>query len=102
MMPPTKQNRARTPLATGLQHGPDRIDREGRVIKGYSVATRGEAKGWSMWLDGEFLDQVVTAGNAAINRRTICRFKGGRRNESLHTTMAIVAHTGGVIGPRES
>jgi hypothetical protein len=40
------------------------VDREGRIIRGYSVITRGEALGWGMWVDGEFLDQVVAAGNA--------------------------------------
>lgn len=41
------------------------VDREGRAIRGYSVITRGEALGHGYWIDGEFLDSVVEAGNAA-------------------------------------
>jgi uncharacterized Zn finger protein (UPF0148 family) len=35
------------------------------IVRGFSVATIGEARGWNLWADSEFLDQVMAAGNAA-------------------------------------
>ena len=58
------RKRMRTSLSTGLQQGTAGVDREARMIRDYSVATRGEAGGWGKWLDSEFLDQIVRAGNA--------------------------------------
>lgn len=39
------------------------VDRDAGIINGYSVATRGEALGHGMWLDSDFLDSIVKAGN---------------------------------------
>lgn len=61
------RKRARTSLSTGLEDGAAGVDRENRVIRGASVITRGEAAGHGAWIDGEMLDQVVAAGNAAFN-----------------------------------
>lgn len=46
------------------------VDREGGdegagIIRGYAVATRGEALGHDLWLDGSFLRQVADGINAA-------------------------------------
>lgn len=41
-----------------------RVDREAKVIHGFSVITRGEALGHYLWIDQEFLSQVAAAGNA--------------------------------------
>lgn len=54
--------------AKGLRKGAPEasgVDPEGRVIRGYSVITRGEALGHDAWIDGDFLDSIVTFGNAA-------------------------------------
>ena len=61
---PARKYRARTSLATGIAEGAQGVDREARVIRGYSVVTRGEAKGHEAWIDETFLDQVVAVGNA--------------------------------------
>lgn len=48
----------------GLPRGA-RVDREAGVIYGYSVITRGEAKGHKVWIDHAFLEEVSNAGNKA-------------------------------------
>lgn len=53
----------RSGLATGLVAGPASVARDENLIEGFSVVTRGEARGHDLWLDDEFLSQVVTAGN---------------------------------------
>ncbi len=40
------------------------VDREARVIRGFSVITRGEALGHGLWIDHTFLDQVARSGRA--------------------------------------
>lgn len=45
---------------------PGQIDVKKRVIRGYSVITRGEALSHGMWVDEVCLDQIVTAGNQAV------------------------------------
>lgn len=42
-----------------------KVDRENRVIYGYSVATRGEAMGHGVWIDDVTLGQIEKHGNAA-------------------------------------
>lgn len=42
------------------------IKRDSRVIEGFAVITRGEALGHGFWIDSEFLDQVVVAGNSSL------------------------------------
>lgn len=42
---------------------PQGVDRENSLITGFSVITSGEALGHGLWLDQEFLGQVVKAGN---------------------------------------
>lgn len=44
---------------------PQGVDREAMLINGFSVITSGEALGHGLWLDQEFLSQVVKAGNKA-------------------------------------
>lgn len=51
---------------THFQHlSTDQIDLENDEIRGYSVITRGEARGHGMWIDSEMLQQVNDAGEAA-------------------------------------
>lgn len=59
----------------GPKGPPAGVDREAGVIRGMSVVTEGEALGHGLWLDGEFLDSVVTAGNAK---------KGGIKSRFTH------------------
>lgn len=44
-----------------------RVDKDNRVIRGYAVATHGEALGHGFWLDFPFLNSIVVAGNNAPN-----------------------------------
>jgi hypothetical protein len=44
------------------------------LIRGAAVVTRGEALGWGMWLDGDFLISVADAINAAGERGIKGRF----------------------------
>ena len=57
----------RSRLARGLAAGADGVDRDENVIRGFSVVSRGEALGHDLWLDDEFLAQVVTAGNSTAH-----------------------------------
>ncbi len=43
------------------------VDRENRIIRGFSVITEGELLGHAGWADEVLLDQVVEAGNAKPN-----------------------------------
>lgn len=73
---PTKL-RDRGPLSKGLKKDAETsVDRENRVIYGYSVITRGEALGHYFWIDGTALDQTVAFGKAAAQkgRGIKCRF----------------------------
>lgn len=45
------------------RQAPTRVDRENRIIRGFSVATVGEALGHGIYFDSEFLDELVAAGN---------------------------------------
>lgn len=45
----------------------DRVDREAKVIRGYSVMSLGEAKGHGMVVDEQTLEQLVELGNAATS-----------------------------------
>lgn len=57
----------RSSLAKGLElkEGRPEIDRENRVIEGFAVVSKGEARGHNVMLDETFLDQVVEHGNKA-------------------------------------
>jgi hypothetical protein len=44
---------------------PDRVDRENKIIRGYSVMSIGEAKGHGFAADSTTLDQLVTLGNSS-------------------------------------
>ncbi len=52
----------RSDIARGLEmeNGQPRVDRENRIIHGFAVATKGEAKGHGVLLDDLFLNQIVT------------------------------------------
>lgn len=54
----------RSDIARGIEaaNGKPRVDRENRIIHGFAVATKGEAKGHDVLLDDLFLNQVVTQG----------------------------------------
>lgn len=43
----------------------ERVDRENKIIRGYSVMTLGEAKGHGMFVDETTLEQVLQLGNAS-------------------------------------
>lgn len=43
------------------------VDRENRIIRGFNVTTRGPALGHYRWLDSQFLDETVAAGNSSKN-----------------------------------
>jgi len=61
---------SRTPTARGLKAGgvsPSPVDRAAKIIRGYAVCTLGEAQGHGFWIDGDMLDQIVSAGNAMPN-----------------------------------
>jgi len=49
------------------------VNREARTINGMSVISKGEALGHNLWIDQDFLGQVVSAG-AAAPRGIKCRF----------------------------
>lgn len=49
------------------------VDREAKVIRGYSVMSLGEAKGHGMVVDGMTLDQLVQLGNASSGIKTRVR-----------------------------
>jgi len=57
-----KPHRLRVCAPRGLASGG--VDKDARTIRNYSVATRGEALGHNMWLDMQFLNQIVKAGNS--------------------------------------
>jgi hypothetical protein len=44
----------------------DRVDRENKIIRGYSVMSLGEAKGHGFAVDETTLEQLVSLGNAAL------------------------------------
>jgi len=59
---------AQKPMRASLHAGSlaaGKVDAARRRITGYSVITRGEARGHALWIDKTFLRQVVKAGNAA-------------------------------------
>lgn len=61
--------RDRAPVAMGLKQGDEpAVDRDNRVVRGYSVITRGEALGHGFWIDSKALDQVVKLGKAASKK----------------------------------
>jgi hypothetical protein len=47
----------------------DRVDRENKIIRGYSVMSLGEAAGHGMVVDETTLEQVVALGNAVQRGR---------------------------------
>lgn len=51
------------------------VDREAKIIRGFSVVTAGEALGHGLWLDSEFVQSVARAGNAA---------RGGLKSRFTH------------------
>lgn len=61
-------------LRTGIGPKPDlKIEREGGkfgagLIRGFAVITRGEALGHGLWIDDDFLDQVVAASKGKTFR----------------------------------
>lgn len=61
---PPAADRVRTVLARGIESGITGVDRGRGIIHGYSVITAGEVRGWDLWADEDFIDQVVAAGNA--------------------------------------
>lgn len=52
----------------------DRVDADNKVIKDVAVITKGEALGHGMWIDNEFMSQVVKFGAAKTGRGVKCRF----------------------------
>ena len=44
---------------------PERVDTESETLYGVQICLEGEAKGHGVWLDREFIDSLVEAGNAA-------------------------------------
>lgn len=52
----------RSDISRGLEmeNGKPRVDRENRIIHGFAVASKGEAKGHGVLLDDLFLNQIVT------------------------------------------
>jgi hypothetical protein len=53
-------------LSTGyFASKPSEVDREKGIITGALVVTEGEASGHGVWLESEFVDEVVSQGNAS-------------------------------------
>lgn len=71
---PLKRDRSKTKRGFSGEVIRDGGDRGMGLIKGLSVITRGEALGHDMWCDGEFLQQVHDAINAAGDAGLKCRF----------------------------
>lgn len=53
----------RAGVSRGIERGTSGVDRENGVINGFSVITKGEARGHNMLIDDTTLDQVVEHGN---------------------------------------
>lgn len=70
------------------KEAPQRVDRKGRVIRGVSVITRGEALGHELWIDDEFLGEVARLGNLR---------EGGIKSRFTHPGMCSDG-TGKVLG----
>ncbi|WP_447979077.1 hypothetical protein [Candidatus Nitrospira bockiana] len=108
----------RSDLATGveLKDGKPRVDREARIIYGFSVVTKRPALGHNMLIDDTTLDQVVEHGNKAkrgikarfdhpnasstsmgttIGRAVNFRRDGNRVRADLHLLAATASAPGG-------
>ena len=59
----TKPQRERISLKASMRDA--RVEREARIIRGFSVITEGEALGHGIWIDNHFLMQVLGAGTEA-------------------------------------
>ncbi|HUS39464.1 MAG TPA: hypothetical protein VMX74_08440 [Pirellulales bacterium] len=70
-----------------------RVDREGGMfraglIEGVSAVTLGEALGHDLWLDSEFIDQVVVSGNASRHGVKMRFTHPGLSSDGLGTLLA--------------
>jgi hypothetical protein len=52
-------------LRIAAPKGEPKVDRENKIIHGFSVITRGEALGHRLWIDQHFIEQTAKAGNKA-------------------------------------
>ncbi len=72
----------RSGISRGLKRGKDAVDRQENIIYGYSVISKGEAKGHGLMIDEKTLDQVVALGNQS---------KAGVKSRFGHPNMSSTA-----------